>query len=540
MNINRIGLSAQIICMSVMFSTLLLAMAGFSVWMLQQQSRKADLTLSNQNERVTSALKLRGYAEANTARIRAVATSGEVQVQELFSQEIPITIRAFEQQLASVLKLSLSPEEARLIAQMKQHSAIAIAAIAKVHRLKSEGQLAGARAELGRNFEPASARFFSTVSEFSDLQQRTAEAARVDMARAAHNSIQIALLVGAISVLGTVAMSIALVKHIRHAFADASAHAARVAAGDLSATIDTGHAGELGILMSAMKGMNDNLLGIVSQVRSGTVAIASASASIASGNVDLSSRTESQASSLEQTAAAMEELTGTVKQNAKNARDANQFAASASAVAEQGGEVVARVTSTMRSIDGASRKIADIISVIDGIAFQTNILALNAAVEAARAGEQGRGFAVVAAEVRMLAQRSAAAAKEIKMLIDDSVALVTAGTALADNAGHTMDEVVARVRRVTEIVGEISYASDEQSQGIVQVNEALIEIENVTQQNSALVYQAASAAASLQEQSAKLTELVDLFKVNDQHDDRPARRLATGAPSAPRRELAIR
>ncbi|MES2260609.1 MAG: MCP four helix bundle domain-containing protein [Pseudomonadota bacterium] len=246
MRINRIGISAQIICMAILFSTLLLATAGFSVWTLHRQSGRADLTLSSQNERVTSALKLRGYAEANTARIRAVASSGETEVQALFSKEIPATIQAFEQQLAGILELSLSPEETRLITLMKRHSAVAIAAIRTVNRLKNEGQLVAARAELARSFEPASAQFFGAVSEFSDLQQRTAEAARADMARAADDAVWVALLIGVMSVLAAVAMSGTLIRHIRRAFADATTHVARVAAGDLGATIDMGHAGELG------------------------------------------------------------------------------------------------------------------------------------------------------------------------------------------------------------------------------------------------------------------------------------------------------
>jgi len=259
--------------------------------------------------------------------------------------------------------------------------------------------------------------------------------------------------------------------------------------------------------------MNDSLLKIVREVRLGTDTIATASTQIASGNLDLSSRTEEQASSLEETASAMEELTSTVKQNADNARQANQLAVSASAVAQEGGDVVGQVVATMGSINDSSKKIVDIISVIDGIAFQTNILALNAAVEAARAGEQGRGFAVVASEVRSLAQRSAAAAKEIKVLIDDSVEKVTSGSKLVEQAGSTMAEVVGSVRRVTDIVGEISAASQEQSTGIEEVNRAITQMDEVTQQNAALVEEAAAAAQSLQDQAGKLAQVVGVFKL---------------------------
>ena len=269
--------------------------------------------------------------------------------------------------------------------------------------------------------------------------------------------------------------------------------------------------------MQALQEMNHSLVGMVGQVRSGTDTIATASSQIAAGNMDLSSRTEQQASSLEETAASMEELTTTVKQNADNARQANQLAAAASAVAVKGGAVVSQVVDTMASINDSSKKIVDIISVIDGIAFQTNILALNAAVEAARAGEQGRGFAVVATEVRNLAQRSAAAAKEIKTLIGDSVDKVAAGSKLVGEAGNTMDEVVASVRRVTDIMGEITAASVEQSAGIEQVNQAIAQMDEVTQQNAALVEEAAAAAHSLQDQAGSLAQVVGVFRLDGRH-----------------------
>ena len=285
--------------------------------------------------------------------------------------------------------------------------------------------------------------------------------------------------------------------------------------GDLSRRMAVESDDEVGALASAFNRFIASLNVTIREVRDSTEAIASASSQIASGNLDLSARTEAQASSLEETAAAMEELTSTVKQNADNARQANQLVVSASSHAVKGGDVVGQVVRTMSEITESSRKIADIIGVIDGIAFQTNILALNAAVEAARAGEQGRGFAVVATEVRNLAQRSAAAAKEIKDLIIDSGSKVEAGSKLVDSAGATMQDIVVSVQRVADLMGEIASASQEQSQGIAQVNATVTQMDDATQQNAALVEEAAAAAQSLQDQAARLAQVVSVFKLEE-------------------------
>ncbi|NMM37418.1 MAG: HAMP domain-containing protein [Glaciimonas sp.] len=289
--------------------------------------------------------------------------------------------------------------------------------------------------------------------------------------------------------------------------------AQKVASGDLTSHIEVKTTDETGQLLQALKDMNGSLVNIVGGVRSGTDTIVAASSQIAAGSQDLASRTEEQASSLEETASSMEELTSTVQQNADNAHQANALALSASQVAQKGGAVVAQVVDTMASINDSSRKIVDIIGVIDGIAFQTNILALNAAVEAARAGEQGRGFAVVATEVRNLAQRSASAAKEIKTLIGDSVEKVDQGAKLVNQAGITMTEIVASVKRVTDIMDAITSASQEQTSGIEQINQAINQMDQVTQQNSALVEEAAAAAESLQDQAGNLSQVVSIFKL---------------------------
>ena len=306
-----------------------------------------------------------------------------------------------------------------------------------------------------------------------------------------------------------------ITRSITHPINAAVSVAETVASGDLSSHIVVNSSDETGRLLGALKAMNESLLGVVAQVRHGTDAISTASSEIAAGNLDLSSRTEEQASSLEETASAMEELTSTVKQNADNARQANQLAKSASEVAVRGGSIVSQVVDTMGTINESSKKIVDIIGVIDGIAFQTNILALNAAVEAARAGEQGRGFAVVATEVRNLAHRSASAAKEIKELIAASVANVDTGSRLVNEAGQTMGDIVDSIVRVTDIMGEITSATHEQTIGIEQINMAIAQMDEVTQQNAALVEEAAAASQSMQEQAGELAHVVGFFKTGN-------------------------
>ncbi len=348
--------------------------------------------------------------------------------------------------------------------------------------------------------------------------QRTSSAVEYKTAHEAYqNLLTISHAVTAIGVILGIIAGFLLVRAITRPLNEAVTIANAVASGDLTSRIEVNSTNEMGRLLQALKTMNDNLLDLVGKVRNSTDSISMASGEIASGNSDLSQRTEEQASSLEETASSMEELTSTVKQNADNARQANQLAIGASEVAKKGGVVVGQVVDTMKSINESSNKIVDIISVIDGIAFQTNILALNAAVEAARAGEQGRGFAVVATEVRTLAQRSAAAAKEINELINDSVVKVEDGTRLVDEAGSTMEEIVTAVKRVTDIMSEISAASQEQSSGIEQVNQAVTQMDEATQQNAALVEEAAAAAESMQEQAQVLTQAVSIFKLSGSH-----------------------
>lgn len=322
----------------------------------------------------------------------------------------------------------------------------------------------------------------------------------------------------AVAIVLAIVLGITISRAISRPLVDAVNAAGAIARGDMTVAIRAQGKDETSQLLQALDEMRNGLVRVVSTVRQGSDAVATASSEIAQGNQDLSSRTESQASALEETAASMEELSSQVKHNADNARQANQLASSASAVAVRGGEVVGRVVETMKGINDSSRRISDIISVIDGIAFQTNILALNAAVEAARAGDQGRGFAVVASEVRSLAGRSAEAAKEIKSLINASVERVEQGTTLVDEAGTTMTEVVSSIRRVSDLVGEISSATSEQSAGVEQVGEAVTQMDHATQQNAALVEQMAAAASSLKSQAGDLVQTVAVFKLGSGHD----------------------
>ncbi|MEG0000364.1 MAG: methyl-accepting chemotaxis protein [Comamonas sp.] len=334
-------------------------------------------------------------------------------------------------------------------------------------------------------------------------------------AEAATQQRQLVLIVGGVLVTALACWAaLLIVRAIVRPLNQAVELIGEIAQGDISREIRVETKDEFGRLLLALSGMQQSLVSLVSSVRQGAEGVSTASAEIAQGNMDLSARTESQASALEQTASSMEELGTTVRQNADNASQANQLAQSASGVAQQGGQVVEQVVETMRGISDSSKRIAEIISVIDGIAFQTNILALNAAVEAARAGEQGRGFAVVASEVRSLAGRSAEAAKEIKQLIEESVQRVSAGSQLADRAGSTMHNVVSSIRRVTDIVGEISAASSEQSAGVGQVGEAVTNIDHATQQNAALVEQMSAAASSLKSQAQELVRAVSIFKLS--------------------------
>ena len=411
----------------------------------------------------------------------------------------------------------LLPEERQALEAIKAVEHRAQPLIAQVIALRQADNVPEAAALLDKQAASAFVDWLASVNRLIDLEEKlnndAAKEARVlSGSFLAWMTVLLAIAVGA-GILAAWTISRGLLRRLGGQPEYAASIAGAIAGGDLSVPIALRPDDDTSLLY-AMKGMRDSLVTIVSEVRAGTMTIANASTEITTGNHDLSRRSERQAGTLEETASSMEELTGTVRQNADNARQANTLAESASKVAQRGGAVVAQVVQTMASINASSKQIAEIIGVIDGIAFQTNILALNAAVEAARAGEQGRGFAVVASEVRNLAQRSAAAAKEIKGLIGDSVAKVDDGAKLVDEAGSTMEEIVTSVKRVTDIMAEISLASQEQSAGIEQVNQAIGQMDETTQQNATLVEQAGTAASALQEEAGNLARLVSIFKLD--------------------------
>jgi methyl-accepting chemotaxis protein len=472
------------------------------------------------------------YVYSGARRTTAIVKSTDPSLGPFFAEDAAMSTRESGKLQDKIEPLLSSPEEKELWVTIKKARATYLSSRAQAVKAKADGQLEEADHILNQIYLPAAEKYMSLIQQLLDLQRASIDTTAKDIETVYAQSRMWLILLAALAVVAGGLCAWWLTRGIIRPLSEAVRVARAVADNDLTSTVQVHSRDETGQLMQALQDMNTSLAQVVGRVRSGTEGIATASSQIDAGNQDLSSRTEQQASSLEETAASMEELTSTVKQNADNARQANQLAASASQVAVQGGQVVSNVVGTMSAINTSSRKIADIIGVIDGIAFQTNILALNAAVEAARAGEQGRGFAVVASEVRSLAQRSAAAAKDIKTLIDDSVGKVGEGTQQVAEAGKTMDAIVDSVKRVTDIMAEIAAASQEQSAGIDQVHQAISQMDQVTQQNAALVEEAAAATGSLKAQAAQLSQAVSVFRISGQQPQ--ARAIAPQQRTAPR------
>ncbi len=480
------------------------------------------------------------------ARFLREALIGHQDADEVRSalQRVDHAVAETDATLTQLDKMVSSPSSRQLLQAVVDARNPYVAGQSEVIALLKAGKLDEAGNHLFKATRPAQRNFLAAIDAYAVAQGKRMLEGGADAKAEGDAAIRTSLAIAGVAALLCALVGYAVTRRLTRQLggepAAARELASAIAEGDL-----TGHvavaAGDQVSMMSRLATMQESLQKLVAGVRENAEGVAVASTQIAQGNNDLSGRTEAQASALEQTAAAMEEMGTTVKLNADSARQANQLAQSASAVARQGGEVVARVVDTMKEINNGSARIADIISVIDSIAFQTNILALNAAVEAARAGEQGRGFAVVASEVRNLAQRSAGAAKEIKALIGDSVDKVDAGSKLVDEAGQTMELIVTSIRQVADIMGEITAATEEQSNGIEEVNEAITQMDEMTQQNAALVEQAAAAAESMQEQSHKLATAVAAFKLAGDDQPRPAavRMVAVRPPVAPPKPLAV-
>jgi methyl-accepting chemotaxis protein len=526
----------------ILAMTILIAAVG--VWRLNEVAASTRAMMAEPLTKERQVNDWYTLIYASIRRTTAIVKSSDAALEPYFQEDTAASVKKVNELQKQVEPLISGADEKALFDKIQVHRKTYSAARDSAVKAKAAGNLAEAEKILEQTFRPASKVYEDLLHELVEMQRNSIDATAKSIdATAARSTRLLALLAGCAVALGALCswlLTIGITRPIRQAVELAET----VAGGDLTHQIRATSRDETGALLRALGHMNDSLVDIVGQVRSGTDTIATASGEITAGNLDLSARTEQQASSLEETAASMEELTGTVKQNADNARQANQLSISASEIAVKGGAVVGQVIETMGAINASSRKIVDIIGVIDSIAFQTNILALNAAVEAARAGEQGRGFAVVASEVRTLAQRSAAAAKEITTLIGDSVNQVDAGTKLVDQAGATMEQVVASIRRVTDIMGEITIASQEQTAGIEQVNQAIGQMDQVTQQNAALVEESAAAAESMQDQAATLAKVVSVFKLaRAASAPAPAAtvRVRTGAlPAAPARARAPR
>ncbi len=480
---------------------------GSQIALVEAQSQR-------QESKLYDAATWQGLTTANSVRVMTSLVGSDATVEASLKPEIEATSARIDAIAKRVEADAANGDETAALGRIAVARKTYIEARQAAAKAKADGDADAAKAQLTSAVQPALAAYLASQQAYVALQQDIGKAMRTQAGADRMATIWGTLAVELLIVLGLVIGTLLLVRSICGPMDGLMAIARRIGQGDLDVEVVVRFDDEIGAVMRSLAAMRDALRGIVGQVRQAAESIQVASAEVASGNTDLSQRTEQAASNLQQTASSLEQLTGNVRQSADAAAQANQLAASASTVARRGGAVVSQVVSTMDEINGSSKRIADIVGTIDGIAFQTNILALNAAVEAARAGEQGRGFAVVASEVRSLAQRSAEAAREIKNLIGASVERVETGARLVQDAGSTMSEIVASVQRVTDIIGEITAAAGEQSTGIVSVNGAVNNLDQMTQQNAALVEQSAAAAESLREQAQRLSASMQVFRLS--------------------------
>ena len=513
---------------------LLSVIAGLGINKMGHMNANTGELVSQDWAKAKLTMKMLDNVRGSIARVFQVVATSDQQEAAKAQERLAANTKGFNEPIDQLEPLLDTPEGKKMLAEIKVARDAYVTSYKKVLGLVKDFNIEEANNIAYGETYKALQTLANDVRDLNELQQKSFEERGLHSAETYQSARNQLIGLSLLAILIGLGFGWWITVSITRPINIAVEVAQTIASGDLCSQIDASGTDETGQLLHALREMNDSLRNVCSEVRSGTDTIATASSQIAAGNMDLSSRTEEQASSLEETAASMEELTSTVKQSADNARQANQLAVTASDVASKGGAVVAQVVDTMGAINSSAKKIVDIIGVIDGIAFQTNILALNAAVEAARAGEQGRGFAVVASEVRNLAQRSAAAAKEIKALIDHSVENVEIGSRLVDQAGATMQEIVESVRRVTDVMSEISAATQEQTAGINQINVAIAQMDEVTQQNAALVEQAAAAASSLQDQAASMIGVVSVFKLGGEYDNTSAApRPALRAPAKP-------
>lgn len=531
---NNLKIGTRLILGFFFMLVLVAILAGIGLWRMDGANEMAERVVQVQlkNERMIN--EWSGLVALNALRIIAASKTTDPATAEYFESAQLESAKRIDQIIES-LRSSLDTAEGKSLYEAAlEMRATYVNGFSSALEAQRKGDFAAAGRFFEQELEGLLDSYSQAVAHLLSFQQASIDLDALILHDNNDSGTTLLMVVAVLALLGGIAFAVSITRSITRPLRRSVALAETVSSRDLRSTIDVRGTDETSALLRALRQMNESLTGVVHEVQDGAESIATASRQISAGNLDLSSRTEEQASSLAETAATMEQLTTTVKQNADNAQQASQLAQAAADVAARSGTVVTEVVSTMGAISDSSRRVAEIIGVIDTIAFQTNILALNAAVEAARAGEQGRGFAVVAAEVRALAQRSAAAAREIKDLIDTSVATTRAGNELVAEAGSTMQETVASIKRVTDIMSEITSASQEQSVGIEQVNQAVAQMDQVTQQNAALVQQAAAASHSLQEQAAGLARLMATFKLNGE-----ARMADGGKLPAPAQALAL-